>query len=284
MMGQGGSMTYGYDDHTPIPARSRTDRLIVWSVGLTLTVIGVASAIYLADQYRAAAPWRAAQESERLREREARAAEDARREAIEAQRAAEADAALNPQVPVITAPAPDLESMSEEELRRYLEQQGVIPGGAPATTPGRTSRDEPVSGPLEWAVRPRWPALRDYTFPAGVSRIRVDFGCRVSRTGVLSDCRATEIPSGTGLAARMRPALADARMQPMTRGGRAVDGEATIGVFFDARPPAPVVERPRPPVEDAAPAAPAAAPASAPPPTDDQSPNPGAPSRAPADA
>ena len=252
-------MTYGYDDHTPIPARSRTDRFTVWSVGLILTVIGVASAIYLADQYRAAAPWRAAQESERLREREARAEEKARQDAIEAERIAAADAPLNPQAPVVVPSAPNFEAMSQAELRRYLEEHGVSADAAPVPTPTRTPRAEPDSRPLEWAIRPQWPALRGYTFPDGVTRIRVDFGCAVSRTGVLSDCRATESPAGTGLAARMRPALAAARMQPMTRGGRPVDGEATISVHFDARPPAPpsapvVVDRPRVPVEPSAPA------------------------------
>ncbi|RZJ41171.1 MAG: hypothetical protein EON86_11010 [Brevundimonas sp.] len=247
-------MTYGYDDHAPIPARSRTDRIMVWGVGLTLTVIGLASAIYLADQYRAAAPWRAAQESERLREREARAAEEARREAIQAERMAAAEAPLDAQPPVIVPAAPNFEAMSQEELRRYLEEHGVDVAGA-RTRPAPAPRAEPDSQPLEWAIRPQWPALRGYTFPEGVTRIRVDFGCAVSRTGVLSDCRATEIPAGTGLAARMRPALAAARMRPMTRGGRPVDGEATISVHFDARPPAPVVvDRPRPPAEPAAPA------------------------------
>lgn len=255
-------MTYGYDDHTPIPARSKADRIRIWSIGATLAVVGVVSAVYLTDQYRAAAPWRAAQEAERLREREARAEEKARQEAIEAERIAAADAPLNPQPPVIGSAAPKFETMSQDELRRYLEEHGVSADAAPVPARTRTPRAEP-SQPLEWAIRPQWPALRGYTFPEGVTRIRVDFGCAVSRTGVLSDCRATESPAGTGLGARMRPALAAARMQPMTRGGRPVDGEATISVSFDARPPAPVpvppaspavADRPRPPAEPAAPA------------------------------
>jgi hypothetical protein len=83
----------------------------------------------------------------------------------------------------------------------------------------------------------------------------VRFRCDVSRGGTLSNCSATEEPVGTGLAARTRPALDGARMEPLTTNGRTVEGRATFGVSYTAtprwvrppQPPAPPAEVEKPP-------------------------------------
>ena len=216
-------MTHSYDHHAEIPPRSKTDRLIVWAVGLTMAAVGAVSLVYLVDQYRDAGPWREALAVKRAMARDAAEAERARR------------AAVYDPAPVVTpvAPAADSEPPFENmtpDQRRDVERLLAAQRGrqaAPAASP---------SVPMRWAVRPAWPGVGGDVFPAGATRIGVTFRCTVSRTGVMTRCVATESPAGTGLGARMQPALMAARMEPLMENGRAVPSEVSVSVSFENRP------------------------------------------------
>lgn len=234
-------MTHSYDDHGGLPARTRTERLTALGVGAVMAVAGILSLVHLIDQYRKATPWREARAAERERERQA---EEAREKAADALR----DARGNLPPPVAVAPAPPgaatppdgpfrMEDLSPEQRRaveRMIERES---GGATPVPQTRSRPQRPaVSQPIRWYIPPSWPSVRNDAFPDGVSRMGVQFRCRVTRDGVLARCDATESPSGAGLAARMRPALDRARVSPPTINGRAVESEITFGVSFSAAP------------------------------------------------
>lgn len=242
-------MTHSYDDRGALPPRSRADRMLALGVGVTLAVTGTLSLVHLIDQYGKAAPYREARAAERDREREARAQRAAEREAADALR--DAGGVLPP--PVAVQPGSDvvpegafrledLPSAQRREVERLLEREG-----ARSPVPVQTERPI-VSRPLRWYIPPSWPSVRNDAFPEGVSRMRVQFRCRVTRDGSLADCTSTEQPVGTGLAARMRPALDRARVEPSMVNGRPVESRISFGVSFSAAPRR-LVAPPPPPAE-----------------------------------
>ncbi len=236
-------MTHSYNDHGGLPARARTERMTALGVGAVMAVAGTLSLVHLIDQYRKAAPWREARAAERERERQAEAAREKAADALR-----DADGNLPP--PVAVAPADranpilpngafrleDLPPEQRREVERLLEREGAGPASGPGSTPRSQPQRPSVSQTIRWYIPPSWPSVRNDAFPDGVSRMGVQFRCNVTRDGVLARCDATENPSGTGLAARMRPALDRARVDPPTVGGRAVESEITFGVSFSAAP------------------------------------------------
>jgi len=229
-------MTHSYDDPADARPRGRTERWLIRAFSATLAVATVVSLVHLVGQYRQAGPYRATQAAERA----ARAAQRAlERQPPVATPAAEASSSIPLTVPVSPTGDP-----SYDDAPPDTEQRGV--------SSERGSR-EPSWGPLRWSVPPAWPSVGDDAYPSGVTRMSVRFRCNVSRGGTLSSCSATEEPAGTGLAARTRPALAGARMEPLTANGRTVEGTVTLGVSYTAtprwvRPPQPPAEAEKPPV------------------------------------
>lgn len=225
--------------------------MLVRGFGVTLAVAGVLSAIHLAGQYRQAAPYRAAKAAERAladaetdrKNAEWQAERDANQARYEARETIPSPRTL--QVPT-TAPgdALRLEDMSPE-VRREIERAMAARGEGGS----RPAPAAPTTTALRWSAEPDWPALRNEDFPPGVSRIEVLFRCRVTRDGALAGCTSTERPAGSGLAARMRPALAGARMEPMIVDGRRIESTASFGVSF-AAPPRRVVVPPPPAAAD----------------------------------
>lgn len=238
-------MTHSYEDPAGAMSRGKTERMLVRAFGVTLAVAGAVSLVHLVGQYRQAAPYREAQAAERVREREAREAEQARRDAETEAMGRLGSGEVPP--PVAVSPASPSADLSREEVQRRLAEQAVA----------STSRREPVSAPLRWRIQPDWPSVRDDAFPSGVSRIGVEFRCRVSRDGVLSNCAAVENPVGTGLADRMRPALTRARMEPMMVDDRPVESSASFSISFSIRPRPPVAATKPPPEPDTPPLPPA---------------------------
>lgn len=239
-MGQGDRMTHSYDDHAGPRPRTRAERITALSVGAVLAIAGTVSLIHLVDQYNKAAPYREARAAEGARERQAREAERERRVADEEARSRigsgeplpppVAVERANPTLPNKAFRLEDLPPEQRREIERLLAEQGART--RPPPSPVRSG----VSQTLRWYVPPSWPSVRNDAFPEGVSRMSVEFRCRVTRDGALADCASTEQPQGTGLADRMRPALARARAEPASIDGRPVEGRISFGVSFTAGP------------------------------------------------
>lgn len=245
----------------PTPG-AKTERLLVRGFGVTLAVAGVLSAIHLADQYRQAAPYREAKAAERALARAAGEARDAEwRAERDANQARYESRETIPSPRTLQVPTPEsgdalrLEDMSPE-VRREIER-AIAARGEGGSRPAPSA---PTTTALRWSVEPDWPLLRNDDFPPGVARIEVLFRCRVTRDGALTGCNATERPVGSGLAARMRPALNGARMEPMIVDGRRIESTASFGVSFNAPPRRVVV--PPPPTDPGADKAPVYMPSS----------------------
>ncbi|MDQ8029207.1 MAG: hypothetical protein REJ23_10805 [Brevundimonas sp.] len=130
----------------------------------------------------------------------------------------------------------------EREARDKAEAEAAAPKPPPA----------PVQGPVEWVVEPVWPRLTTESLPEGVNQVAVRFDCKLDQQGVLSDCKGTETPAGTGLSDRLSPALVPARMKPMQVDGRPVRSTVNFTVAFstgrdEAATPPPPVPVPPPP-------------------------------------
>jgi hypothetical protein len=240
-------MTHSYDDHAGLRPRTPAERVTALAVGAVLAVAGTVSLIHLVDQYGKAGPYREARAAEGARERLEREAERERREAAEqaASRIGSGEG-LPPALSVEPA-NPNLPPEQRREMERLLAEQVA------RTPPSPSAVRRAASQPLRWYIPPNWPSVRGDAFPEGVSEISVQFRCRVTRDGLLADCAATEQPAGTGLAARMRPALDRARAEPASVDGRAVESRISFGVSFTA--PARRLVAPQPPREPDAPPA-----------------------------
>lgn len=251
-------MTHSYDDHAGLRPRTRAERITALAVGAALAVAGTVSLIHLVDQYGKAGPYRGARAAEDARERQEREAERERRRAdAEATSRIGSGEALPPMLSVETANPTlpggpirleDLPPEKRREIERLLAEQGA------RTPPAPSSVRPAVSQPLRWYIPPVWPTVRGDAFPEGVSEMGVQFRCRVTRAGLLADCTSTEQPAGTGLAARMRPALDRARAEPASVDGRAFESRITFGVSFTA-PARRLVVPPTPPRDPEAPPA-----------------------------
>lgn len=232
-------MTHSYDDPAETRPRGKTERWLIRAFSVTLAVATVVSLVHLVGQYRQAEPYRATQAA-------ARAARDAQR-ALEREPPVATPVAEAPSSLPLTVPVPPTGDLSYGD---------ALPDTAPRGASSERETHEPALGPPRWLVPPTWPSVGDDAYPSGVTRMSVRFRCNVSRGGTLSNCAATEEPAGTGLAARTRPALAGARMEPLTTNGRTVEGTVTLGVSYTAtprwvRPPqlaTPPAEAEKPPV------------------------------------
>ncbi len=223
-------MTHSYDDPQGVTPRDKTERWLIRGFSVILAVAAVVSLVHLVGQYRQAGPYRETLTAESIRAAAKRQAEDAVRraereaEAAMAQARGQLGSTTDALPPPVAVPSGDL---SREEIKRSPTVRG-----AAITAPHRGS----VSTPTRWYIPPSWPSVRSDAFPPGVSQVAVQFRCRVSRDGALSNCTATEQPAGAGLADRLRPALDRARMEPMTVEGRPVESTASFGVSFSSRP------------------------------------------------
>lgn len=226
-------MTYSYDHRAAPPVRTRLERGLILGGSVALAVAGVVSVVHLVDQYGKSGDYRAELA--------------AKREAERAQYAAERAPPVPVDPPVIAVPSSanaedPFEGLTPEErrlLERELEKHEIrVPAPAPAPR-------QSTSQPLEWARSPDWPSVGADAFPEGAGRISVQFRCRATRDGRLTNCSSREQPAGSGLAARMRPALSGARVAPTIIDGRAVESDVTFGISFTAPPPRWV--RPTPP-------------------------------------
>jgi len=268
-------MTHSYDDPADAGPRGKTERWLIRSFGVTLAVAAVVSLMHLVDQYRQAGPYRETLAAERAAREAQRALESqppVSTLADEAPSSASSVATGSLSGPAASAGLPngavrlqDLSPDQRREVERFLSDEAAR---APPTS--RLERPS-VSQPIRWYIPPSWPSVRSDAFPTGVSRMGVQFRCRVTRDGVLADCAATEEPAGTGLAARMRPALDRARVDPPTAGGRPVESQVSFGITFSAAPrraaaPPPSIESAidQPPVHAPAPSAETPLPESAP--------------------
>lgn len=129
----------------------------------------------------------------------------------------------------------------EREAREKAEAEAAAPESPPA----------PVQGPVEWTVEPAWPRLTTESLPEGAEKVAVRFDCKLDQQGVLSDCKGTEAPAGTGLSDRLSPALVPARMKPMVVDGRPVRSTVNFTIEFsrgrdEAPSPAPPAPTPAP--------------------------------------
>jgi len=250
-------MTHSYDDHAELRPRTRAERTTALAVGAVLAVAGTVSLIHLIDQYNKAGPYREARAAESERARQEREAERERRLADEEARSrigsgealppALSVEPANPTLPSGTARLEDLPPETRREIERRLAEERMR---TPLSSTVRPAQ------PLRWSVPPSWPTVRGDAFPEGVSEMSVQFRCRVTRGGLLSDCASTEQPAGTGLAALMRPALDRARAEPARIDGQVVESRISFGVAFTAPPRRVVV--PPPPTRPRDPEAPPA--------------------------
>lgn len=210
---------YDEDRQAPAAAGGKAARTRAIAVGLVLTSASVVSLIYLSQRWQEAAPYRAARAVEAANRKaeaeKARAAEEAERA-----RAAE------------TADLAD----SDAALAAFAKDGTAAPRPRPAAPSAVSRPDRSVDvGPVRWISEPRFRIPSDILIKAGPEQVAVRFECRVNRSGGLYGCTGTETPSGFGILPAAREALADARVQPMTRDGQPVEGIVTFGHYWTRR-------------------------------------------------
>ena len=192
-------------------------------VALVLTGASAASLVHLADAWRAGAPVRAE-----------RARRDAERKA----------ALLAPEAPPLDAAG--AEAVPARGPSPILLPEVSAPPAVAAPRPVAIERS------VRWIVRPAY-TVRDSDLAPGVTRATAHFRCTLRPDGRLTGCGTSETPAGAGLAAAALPALAEARMEPMTIDGRPVESVATFSIAWERRarplPPPPSLpsSRPAPP-------------------------------------
>lgn len=222
-------MSHEYDHPARATATGRTDlRKLAPALGVAL-VLGAASAastIHLVNAWQEAAPFRAERvalaEADRLRNEVLRAEQQELEEARELLRKA------------------GLDTRNARMLVDAKDRPPAVTVGPPAPRPR-----EPVMQPARWTVAPAY-RFRDSDIASGVDRASVRFSCTLGVDGRLAACRASETPSGAGLAALALPALDDARMEPVRLDGRPVVSTATVSLSWERQPSRPAA-RPTPP-------------------------------------
>jgi hypothetical protein len=204
-------------------------------VGGVLAAASAVSLVYLGGRYQEAAPHRAAMAVERERQASIRTAEEERRTAELREREAAADLRGDN--------GQEAADRALVELARNPDFPVTVAPGVPAAPRKSEPARRPTTYALRWATRPNW-QVRVADIPESMPTAGVRFRCTVQTDGSLTGCSTTEIPAGSGLAARLLPFLDDARMEPVIEDGRAIRTQATFSVSFDRPPP-----RPRPSME-----------------------------------